>query len=229
MAGTSVADRLQKIRSRINEACVACGRDPASVRVLAVSKLHSLHAIREAYDEGQKDFAENYVQEAIEKLDQLDSLPVRWHFIGRLQTNKIKYIGNRFEIVHSVDRAPVADQLERVSTRRRQDIFLQYNVGGEDSKGGASEAGVRDLLAHVVAKCPALRVLGLMVMPPLGDGRAREHFANARRLLETLRAEGHPLDQLSMGTSADFEDAIKEGATWIRIGTEIFGAREEKT
>lgn len=229
MAGTSVADRLQKVKKKIAEACVACGRAPKSVNLLAVSKLHSRHAIREAYDEGQKDFAENYVQEAVEKLDQLESLPVRWHFIGRLQTNKIKYIGGRFAAIHSVDRVSVADGLERVSTRKRQDIFIQFNVASEEAKGGADEAGVRDLLAHVVAKCPNLRVLGLMVMPPLGDGRAREHFAQARRLLESLKADGHPLDQLSMGTSADFEDAIKEGATWIRIGTEIFGAREEKT
>lgn len=234
MAGTSVGERLEQVKSRVRSACAAHGRDPASVHVLAVSKLHDIHAIRAAYDHGQRDFAENYAQEALGKLDQLASLPVAWHFIGRIQTNKLKLLANRFAVIHSVDRLEVAEKLNAL-TRERQDIFLQFNVAAESSKGGADEAGLRALAAAVVSQCPRLRLRGVMVMPPL-DQPARPFFARARELTAEIRATfdassavAHPFDELSMGTSADFEDAIAEGATWIRIGTDIFGPREEKT
>jgi hypothetical protein len=231
MDGSSVGARLKNLRLRVQEACVASGRAPESVRILAVSKLHSRAAIRAAYDEGQRDFAENYVQEAVDKLDQLASLPVRWHFIGRIQSNKVKFLGGRrFAAIHSVDRVSVAEALNRVAhPDGGQDIFLQFNAAGEASKGGGDERVIEELAQFVNEKCPRLRVLGLMCMPPL-DQPARPFFAQTRALQARLKTKfpTQPLDQLSMGTSADFSEAIAEGATWIRIGSEIFGPREEK-
>lgn len=240
MAGLSVADRLKKLDMRVRAACEACGRDPASVNVLAVSKLQPLNAVREAYDCGLRDFAENYVQEAVEKLGQLESLPVRWHFIGRIQSNKAKALGGgRFAVIHSVDRESIAEALNKAaggggSDSKRQDIFLQYNVAGEATKGGAGVDSIESLARFVVSNCPRLRVLGLMAMPPL-DEDPTPHFRATREMLRKLNAAlsaeeraVHPFDQLSMGTTADFEKAIPEGATWIRIGTDIFGPREEQ-
>jgi pyridoxal phosphate enzyme (YggS family) len=233
MDGPSVGDRLKKLKARVEKACVTAGRDPSSVRILAVSKLQSLGKIREAFEEGQKDFAENYAQEALEKIDQLHSMPVDWHFIGRIQSNKVKMLaGGRFRFIHSVDRESVAEALNKLSMRARQDVFLQFNVAGEASKAGANESGLEQLVKFVAEKCPNLCARGLMVMPPL-DSAARGHFRRAREVLAKVRAgltpqqlSQHPLNDLSMGTSADFEDAILEGATWIRVGTDIFGARE---
>lgn len=222
MAGTSVASRLQKINERVAAACARAGRRREDVRILAVSKAQPVAKIREAFAAGQKFFAENYVQEAVEKLEQLVNLPAEWHFIGRIQTNKIKFLTGKFAAIHSVDRVEVALALNSRAAGGTQDIFLQYNVGDEASKGGAGEREVEELAARA-PEWGNLRVRGLMVMPPLFDDgeKSRVFFKKARALAAKLR-----LNELSMGTSADFEVAIEEGATWVRIGTQIFGERE---
>jgi pyridoxal phosphate enzyme (YggS family) len=237
MAGESVAERLQNLNSRVLETCRRSGRAPESVRVLAVSKAQSLAKIRSAYDSGQREFAENYAQEAVEKLEQLANLPVQWHFIGRIQSNKVKFLAGRFWAIHSVDRYSIAQALDKQceALGRVQNIFLQFNVAGEATKGGAAEADLENLF-NALLGFAHLRVLGLMVMPPLElePEAARGCFALARRKLEELRAglsadalRQHPCAELSMGTSHDFEQAIEEGATWIRVGSEIFGPRVE--
>ena len=228
-----VAARLKNLRERIFEACLVCGRDPGSVQLLAVSKLHPLSLVHAAYREGQRDFAENYVQEALDKiLESTANLPgARWHFIGRIQSNKVKPLANRFAAIHSIERASIAEALNALTPEGlRQDIFLQFNVAAEATKGGVVEELDLEKLFHcIVERCPRLRVLGLMVMPPL-DQPSRPYFARARTFLARLRGtqvQGfHPLDQLSMGTSGDYAEAIAEGATWIRIGSEIFGERK---
>jgi pyridoxal phosphate enzyme (YggS family) len=231
----SVGERLEKLESRVRRACEACGRDPRSVRVLAVSKLQDINKIREAYAHGQRDFGENYVQEAVGKLDQLHSLPVDWHFIGRIQSNKVKPLSGRFAYIHSIDRPALAEALNRLAARTPQKIFLQFNVAGEAGKGGVGEVDLEKLAEFCMTECSHLSVQGLMIMPPLNEDsrpyfrRAREWQEKIRERLSVERRRLHPFDQLSMGTSHDFVEAIAEGATWIRIGSEIFGAREEKT
>lgn len=234
MDGPSVEERLKQLRHRVHEACKKYSRDPETVHILTVSKFQPITKIRAAYECGQRDFAENYVQEALEKLEQLASLPVRWHFIGRIQSNKIKYLNERFAVIHSVDRIAVAEHLNRRRQNGRQQIFIQFNIAGESSKGGAiGDQELRSLAEFVIKKCPRLSLLGIMVMPPLDATDPRHYFRQAKELLERIRGElsseelkQHPMNQLSMGTSHDFEDAIAEGATWIRIGTDAFGPRD---
>ncbi len=237
MVGLSIGDRLDIIREKIDLACARAHRDPNSVKLLAVSKLQDLQKIREAYEHGQRHFAENYVQEALLKIDQLRSLPVHWHFIGRIQSNKIKFLPGNFDIIHSVDRASTADALDRHTSKlgesARQAVFLQYNVAREASKAGADEIEIENLV-NFMGQFQHLKVMGLMVMPPMDvdPEQVRPYFSKARQFLESVRAglskevlDHHPLNQLSMGTSHDFEIAIEEGATWVRIGSEIFGPR----
>ena len=230
----SVAERLNQLNLKIHEACERAGRDRSSVRLLAVSKLHSANLILKAVAWGQLEFAENYVQEALVKQAELHDAKLSWHFIGRIQSNKVKALAAAdFNAIHSVDRIEVLEALNKACSRR-QDIFLQYNVAAEATKGGAgSETELEDLLT-AAKNCANLRVLGLMVMPPLESSadESRAHFRKAREILSKLRGkfggEEHPLNELSMGTSSDFAEAIAEGATIIRIGTEIFGPREPK-
>jgi pyridoxal phosphate enzyme (YggS family) len=227
----SVAERLHKINERISTACVRSGRSPSDVHLLAVSKLQPLARIQEAWQSGQKDFAENYAQEALLKQEQIPG--ARWHFIGRIQSNKVKFLANRFAIIHSVDRFSLAHNLDRLNEGGPQEIFIQYNVAEEPSKGGANELELENLVRGVSA-LENLRMLGLMVMPPVATDaeRSRPFFRQACEMLAQLRGgfsaeilRRHPLNQLSMGTSHDFEVAIEEGATWIRVGTDVFGAR----
>ena len=235
MVGPSVAARLKNLTARVEAACERSGRALSSVQILAVSKKHTLEAVRAAVLCEQRDFAENYVQEAIEKVGQASDLSVRWHFIGRIQSNKVKQLVGKFYAIHSVDRVEILRLLNQTcaSQASTQNIFLQFNVAAEASKGGVSEVALTELCAEALA-CSHLRVLGLMVMPPLREDPedSRRDFAHAREVLRGLREvhvhqlEQHPLDQLSMGTSQDFEVAIEEGSTWIRVGTDIFGPRE---
>lgn len=237
MVGLSVGDRLDLVREKILKACVRAGRKTDSVNLLAVSKLQDIHKIREAYENGQRHFAENYVQEALPKIEQLQNLPVHWHFIGRIQSNKVKFLPGNFAMIHSVDRASTADALNRLAikyeTKSRQPIFLQYNVANEVSKAGADEIEIENLV-NFMSQLDHIKAMGLMVMPPLEleTENVRQYFAKAREFLSRVRSglskEAlilHPMDQLSMGTSHDYEIAIEEGSTWVRIGSEIFGPR----
>ncbi|NJM09659.1 MAG: YggS family pyridoxal phosphate-dependent enzyme [Bdellovibrionaceae bacterium] len=233
----SVAESLKKIEERIQAACARSGRIRASVRLLAVSKLQPPEKIREAYALGLRDFAENYAQEALDKQELLIGLSeARWHFIGRIQSNKAKMIAGRFALVHSVDSVKIADFFNRQPLSEPQDILLQFNVANEASKGGAGESALFEL-ASLAVQHANIRVRGLMVMPPLtADAEAaRPFFKRAREVLRELRDKlgpevltRHPLNELSMGTTQDFEVAIEEGATWIRLGESVFGVRSER-
>jgi len=223
-----IEQRLQQLRSRIVAAAGTAGRDPAQIRLIAASKTFDAAAVREAHAVGQVDFGENYVQEALDKMGELGDLPLVWHFIGPIQSNKTRAIAERFDWVHSVDRLKTA---ERLSAQRPQslpplEICLEVNISGEASKGGVSAEDL-PALAQAVSHLPRLRLRGLMTIPaPSSDPlEQRAAFAAVRRLYEALRASGYSLDTLSMGMSGDLEAAIVEGATMVRVGTAIFGER----
>jgi PLP dependent protein len=222
------ASRLAVVRCRIESAARAAGRDPASVTLIGVSKAQPADAIRAAAAAGLADVGENYVQEAVGKMEALEGLPLTWHFIGPLQSNKTRPVAERFQWVHSVDRLKVARRLseQRPHYAPPLSVCLQVHLGGEDTKSGAAPAELPALAAGIAA-LPRLALRGLMCVPPAESDPARQRhwFAELRRLRDRLRADGHRLDVLSMGMSADFELAIAEGATHVRVGTAIFGAR----
>ncbi len=223
---STLADNLSAISARIASAAQAAGRDPASVQLLAVSKTKPASAIREIHAAGVCDFGENYLQEALTKQQALSDLPLIWHFIGPIQSNKTKAIAEHFDWVHSVDRLKIAQRLseQRPAGLPPLNICLQVNVSGEDSKSGCTPADL-PALAKAIAALPNLRLRGLMAIPePTDDRTAQEAaFATLRQLQEGL---GLGLDTLSMGMSHDLEAAIAQGATWVRIGTALFGARD---
>jgi PLP dependent protein len=220
---------LQSVRARIARAAEAAGRDPDSVRLLAVSKLQPATMVRAAAAAGQRDFGENYVQEGIDKIDALADLPgLDWHFIGQLQGNKTREVAERFDWVHTVDRERIAARLsaQRPHHAPPLQVLLQVRLADEPGKGGVPPAGTADL-ARAVAALPGLRLRGLMcIPPPLADPQAqRAPFRQLRELLQQLNAAGHALDTLSMGMSDDLEAAVLEGSTLVRVGTAIFGPR----
>ncbi|MFG0842558.1 YggS family pyridoxal phosphate-dependent enzyme [Pseudomonas sp. FYR_5] len=223
---STLADNLSAISARIASAAQAAGRDPASVQLLAVSKTKPASAIREIHAAGVRDFGENYLQEALTKQQALSDLPLIWHFIGPIQSNKTKAIAEHFDWVHSVDRMKIAQRLseQRPAGLAPLNICLQVNVSGEDSKSGCAPADL-PALAAAVAALPNLRLRGLMAIPEPTEDRATQEaaFASLRKLQEGL---GLGLDTLSMGMSHDLEAAIAQGATWVRIGTALFGARD---
>ncbi|ABZ01029.1 TPA: YggS family pyridoxal phosphate-dependent enzyme [Pseudomonas putida] len=223
---STLADNLSAISARIASAAQAAGRDPASVQLLAVSKTKPASAIREIHTAGVRDFGENYLQEALTKQQELSDLPLIWHFIGPIQSNKTKAIAEHFDWVHSVDRLKIAQRLseQRPAGLAPLNLCLQVNVSGEDSKSGCAPADL-PALAKAVAGLPNLRLRGLMAIPEPTDDRAAQEaaFAHLRQLQENL---GLDLDTLSMGMSHDLEAAIAQGATWVRIGTALFGARD---
>ncbi|WP_313297888.1 YggS family pyridoxal phosphate-dependent enzyme [Pseudomonas sp.] len=223
---STIADNLSALAARIERAALAAGRDPASVRLLAVSKTKPASAIREAHAAGVLDVGENYLQEALAKQLELAELPLIWHFIGPIQSNKTKAIAEHFDWVHSVDRLKIAQRLseQRPAHLAPLNICLQVNVSGEDSKSGCAPADLASL-ANAVAALPNLRLRGLMAIPEPSDDRASQEaaFAILRQLQHGLDL---PLDTLSMGMSHDLEAAIAQGATWVRIGTALFGARD---
>lgn len=227
-----LAERLAALRRRIGAAAAGAGRDPAGIHLLAVSKTQPAAALRAAAALGLRDFGENYLQEALAKQAELQDLPLAWHFIGRIQRNKTRPLAERFQWVHSVDRLAVAERLnaQRPPALPPLDVCLQVNLGGEATKGGVPPARLPEL-ARACAALPRLRLRGLMALPrPTPDPRAqRAQYAELRRLREALCSEGLELDTLSMGMSADLEAAIYEGATWLRIGTALFGARRKGT
>lgn len=220
-----IAANLQAIRRRISEALQGDSRE---VTLVAASKSQPAGKIREAFVAGCGHFGENYVQEAVAKMIALADLPITWHFIGRLQANKAREVAERFDWVHGVDRARLAAALAkgRPAARGGLNVCLQVNISGEASKGGVA-AGEVEPLAREIAAMPALRLRGLMGMASFTDDRAvqRGQFAFLKRALESLRDSGLEVDTLSMGMSQDFESAIAEGATMVRIGTAIFGER----
>jgi len=226
---STLADNLSAISARITSAAQAAGREPASVQLLAVSKTKPASAIREIHAAGVADFGENYLQEALTKQQALGDLPLIWHFIGPIQSNKTKAIAEHFDWVHSVDRLKIAQRLseQRPAGLAPLNICLQVNVSGEDSKSGCAPADL-PALAKAVTALPNLRLRGLMAIPEPTDDRAAQEaaFAHLRELQESL---GLSLDTLSMGMSHDLEAAIAQGATWVRIGTALFGARDYGT
>jgi pyridoxal phosphate enzyme (YggS family) len=224
----SIAANLQAVRARIERAARAAGRLPETVELLAVSKTFPAEHIREAHSAGQVAFGENHAQEGVQKITQLKALPLVWHYIGPIQSNKTSTIAAHFHWVHGVDREKVA---RRLSDARREEqppleVCIQVNVSGEASKSGVAPAEV-EALAAAVAGLPRLRLRGLMAIPePTADvSLQRRRFAQVRGLLERLVARGHALDVLSMGMSDDLEAAIAEGSTMVRVGTAIFGKR----
>lgn len=223
-----IAQNLEEVRQRLKAAARRARRDPAKVRLVAVSKTVAVERIREAVAAGQGLFGENYLQEARAKIAALGEAAT-WHFIGHLQTNKAKAAVELFHLIHSVDSLHLAQALERAAAARGkvQEILLQVNLAGEESKSGAAPRAVAELLSTTL-RLPHLKVVGLMTMPPwLADPEAvRPYFRALRELRDRLeKLAGHPLPELSMGMSGDFEAAVEEGATLVRVGTVIFGSR----
>ncbi|MEK2609612.1 YggS family pyridoxal phosphate-dependent enzyme [Pseudomonas shirazensis] len=223
---STIADHLGALAARIDSAALACGRDPASIKLLAVSKTKPAAAVREAYAAGVRDVGENYLQEALAKQDELTDLALTWHFIGPIQSNKTRAIAEHFAWVHSVDRLKIAQRLseQRPTELAPLNICLQVNVSGEDSKSGCTPTEL-PALAAAVAALPGLCLRGLMAIPEPSDERAVQEAAFAR-LRELQASLNLGLDTLSMGMSHDLEAAISQGATWVRIGTALFGARD---
>ncbi len=228
----NLAVHVNHVRSRIRRAATAAGRDPASVTLVAVSKSKPAECVRSVATAGVTDFAENYLQEAVSKLDGLEDLPLRWHFIGGLQSNKTRAVAERFQWVHSVDRFSVARRLsdQRPFHAPPLNVCLQVALVPEPTKRGVEPENLPELAAGIAALA-RVKLRGLMCIPPPQPDVTAERalFARLRILLEQLNAAGHELDTLSMGMSSDFESAIAEGATHVRIGTAIFGARTNNT
>lgn len=225
---TAILSNLQAVQRAIVAAAGAAGRSADSVRLLAVSKTFPADAVRTAWHAGQTAFGENYLQEALDKIGALRELPLEWHFIGPIQSNKTRPIAENFAWVHSVERLKIAQRLsaQRPPQLPPLNLCLQVNVSGEPSKSGVAPDGVL-ALARAVAQLPQVRLRGLMAIPaPAADEAAqRAPFAQMRAMLAELNRHGLQLDTLSMGMSHDFAAAIAEGATIVRIGTSIFGSR----
>jgi pyridoxal phosphate enzyme (YggS family) len=223
---STIADNILQVSSRIDAATLAANRAENSVRLLAVSKTKPAQDLREAYAAGLRDFGENYLQEALGKQLELADLPLIWHFIGPIQSNKTRAIAEHFDWVHSVDRLKIA---QRLSEQRPADlpplnICIQVNVSGEASKSGCTPTDL-PALANAISALPRLKLRGLMAIPEPTEDRAAQDAAFAA--VQSLQASLNlPLDTLSMGMSHDLESAIAQGATWVRIGTALFGARD---
>lgn len=221
---------LDAIRQRIAATCQDCGRDPATVRLVAVSKLQPATAVSAAAAAGQQLFGENYVQELLAKQQQVGA-QLEWHFIGALQSNKVKYLQGKVGLIHSVDRLSLAQEISRQWGKAAEiaDILIEVHLGDETSKAGVAVAELETLVRQV-AQLPNLRIRGLMALPPYCDDpeAVRPYFRQLRQLaqqLQALKLPGVGMEELSMGMSHDFTVAIEEGATLVRVGTAIFGAR----
>jgi len=225
---TQITDHLAKTERRVASSLTRARREGEHVTIVAVSKQHPAAAIAEAYAAGQRDFGENYLQEALPKMESLADLDVVWHFIGAIQSNKTRAIAERFQWVHTIDRERIARRLDaqRPAHAAPLNVLIEVNIAGEAQKAGV---GVHEVaqLADVIAGLPRLRLRGLMTMPPAGstEPESRAHFSALRDLAATLRPAHADMDTLSMGMSNDFEIAIECGATMVRIGTAIFGPR----
>jgi PLP dependent protein len=228
---TTIALNLQSVRERIARACAAAGRDVNEVTLLPVAKTFAADAVRAAHAAGEHAFGENYIQEAIDKQAQLRDLPLQWHCIGPIQSNKTRLVAQHFDWAQSIDRLKIA---QRLSEQRPQElgplqVCIQVNIDGGPGKSGVAPEGALEL-ARAVAALPRLRLRGLMTIPEPADtfdAQVAVH-RRARALFDALRAAGVPLDTLSMGMTADLEAAVHAGSTMVRIGTAIFGARSRK-
>jgi pyridoxal phosphate enzyme (YggS family) len=227
-----IADRLAGIRERMAAAARSADRDPSSVRLIAVSKTFPISLVREAYAAGQRDFGENRVQEALQKIDLSTDLEIRWHLLGHLQTNKARKAGPAFATIQSVDSLELLDKLDRAAaeTGRSPELLIQVDLAGEATKFGVQPGEVPRFF-QAAAACRAVRVVGLMTLPPAPDTPedSRRWFSRLRDLRDGWLQSGVPaamLRELSMGMSGDFEVAIQEGATMVRVGTAIFGSRD---
>lgn len=226
----TVKDRYEIVLDNIKKACERSGRNPEDITLISVAKTHGAELINEAIDAGAKDIGENKAQELCNKYD--DVKPVRWHFIGHLQTNKVKTIIDKVVMIHSVDSDKLASEIDKraKSSGVVMDILVEINIGMEDSKSGATEEEARDLIKKIRDEYQNLRVRGLMCVPPITDNpeNSRRYFRKLKDIFESIKelSEDEYFDTLSMGMSGDYEVAIEEGATVVRVGTAIFGARE---
>ena len=217
----------QSVLDQIQQACGRVQRDPASVQLLAVSKTHPSQSLRQMYQAGQRSFGENYLQEALTKIDELQDLEIEWHFIGHVQRNKTKHLAEKFDWVHGVDRLIIAERLssQRMDSRKPLNICIQVNIDGQDSKDGCQPDEVAELVKQI-SQLPNIRLRGLMVIPAPEN---RVAFADAKTLFEqvkSLHARPQDWDTLSMGMSGDLDAAIAAGSTMVRVGTALFGARD---
>ncbi|WP_340600578.1 YggS family pyridoxal phosphate-dependent enzyme [Acinetobacter sp. HZNU-JH01] len=217
----------QHVLMQIEQACQHVQRDPKSVQLLAVSKTHPSQSLRELYLAGQRSFGENYLQEALGKIEELQDLEIEWHFIGHVQRNKTKHLAEKFDWVHGVDRLIIAERLsnQRLDSQKPLSICLQVNIDGQDSKDGCQPNEVADLVEQI-SRLPNLRLRGLMVIPAPDNVAA---FVDAKTLFDQVKsfhAQPQDWDTLSMGMSADLDAAIAAGSTMVRVGTALFGKRD---
>lgn len=233
MVGTSISANLAKVQGIISQALIASGRQ-SDIKIIAVTKKQSVSRLQKCIDSGLQDFGENYFNEAIEKIDKILSPGLRWHFIGKVQSNKVKNMLGHFYMWHGVDSFKVLQEIEKRNLKGpRQKILLQVNVSGEDSKSGMSPENLQHLLPEIKG-WKAFEICGLMTMPPFSDSdeESRRYFRELRELLEKCRdlvdPQMHSMTELSMGTSQDFRVAVEEGATYLRLGEVLVGPREIK-
>lgn len=224
-------ERIKRVQERIKEAARGCNRAESDIRLVAVSKTMPAETVKEAIEAGMADFGENYIQEARDKFSALSAYPVSWHFIGHLQSNKAKYAVRMFDLIHSVDSLKLAKELDKFANKndKVQEILIQVNVAREDSKSGVYVEDTIQLIKDI-ARLKNVAVKGLMTMPPYFNApdRVRPFFAALRQLRDRIKEENIPgisMQELSMGMTGDFEAAIEEGATLVRVGTAIFGER----
>lgn len=223
----SLKESRNQVLEQIEAACSRTGREAETVQLLAVSKTHPSEALREMYAIGQRAFGENYLQEALEKIEALSDLEIEWHFIGHVQRNKTKHLAEKFAWVHGVDRLIIAERLsgQRLATQSPLNICLQVNIDGQDTKDGCQPEEVAQLVGEI-SQLPHLKLRGIMVIPAPNNTAA---LMDARKLFDQVKAcHAHPQDwdTLSMGMSADLDAAIAAGSTMVRIGTALFGARD---
>jgi len=230
---TELAERIEQVRRRISTCAERSERSPEEITLVAVSKTHPAGAVREAIAAGVTDFGENRVQEAEAKIPEVGREAARWHLIGHLQSNKAKHAVEMFDVIHSLDSVALAMRLDRICAdlkRNELPVLVQVDLGHEATKTGIEESGLRAVV-EAVAQCQSLRLTGLMTLPPYFESaeQARPYFRRLRELRDDLQAEGffgNRVGDLSMGMTHDFEIAIEEGATIVRVGTAIFGERE---
>ena len=225
---SGIRENLLHVTQRIEKAARRVGRDPAEIKLVAVSKTVDVARIREAIEAGASILGENYVQEAQKKIEELGR-PVSWHFIGHLQTNKAKYAVRLFDVIHSLDNLPLAEELDRRAGQASHilKVMIEVNISGEATKFGTDEEKVLNL-SRKILDLPHLSLDGLMTMPPYFDSpeMSRPYYVRLRELKKRIIREGIPMKELSMGMSNDFDIAVEEGATYVRVGTAIFGPRK---